>query len=293
MNTKPEPSRKPPVGTIRTLRHEVGFRCPVVIDDRVCGSPYLTWHHFDPPWRVEHHHRADGMIALCQEHHQKADAGAFTLAQLRDMKESGLTRSEAVSGRFDWMRRDYLSIVGGNAFLETDVLLELSGVPAIWFSRNEREEKMLNFDLGSLRKGVRVAIRDNFWTVPPDDVDDLVCPPSGKEIMVSFADGNKFRIRFDEIHARAQLTKKHYWLRRWAGEFTYPLTMVEVWERRGEAGLHLAPDSTVFQNRNSIAQSLFRGGPVAISLELPIVNPFLRAQKEFTNLYGPEGYKPK
>lgn len=29
--------------TIAILRREVGFGCPV------CRSPFLTWHHFDPP----------------------------------------------------------------------------------------------------------------------------------------------------------------------------------------------------------------------------------------------------
>ena len=44
---------------IRTLRREVGFGCPV------CRSPFLTWHHFDPPYHVEEHWRHEGMIALC------------------------------------------------------------------------------------------------------------------------------------------------------------------------------------------------------------------------------------
>jgi hypothetical protein len=41
--------RRPPMDVIRLLRSEVGFCCPV----EGCGNPYLTWHHFDPPRRVE------------------------------------------------------------------------------------------------------------------------------------------------------------------------------------------------------------------------------------------------
>jgi hypothetical protein len=85
---------------LQEIRREVGFRCPVPD----CGSPYLTWYHFDPTWHEREHNEPSGMIALCQEHHDKADAGAFTLEQLRDMKRQGRERSETLKGRFDWVR---------------------------------------------------------------------------------------------------------------------------------------------------------------------------------------------
>jgi len=62
-------NRTPPAAVRRELRREVGFGCP--IPD--CGIPYLTWHHFDPEWRVEEHHRPEGMIALCLTHAGLAD----------------------------------------------------------------------------------------------------------------------------------------------------------------------------------------------------------------------------
>jgi hypothetical protein len=45
------------------------------------------------------------MVALCREHHDKADAGAFTRDQLRQLKTK---RAHRVTGRFDWMRQDLL-----------------------------------------------------------------------------------------------------------------------------------------------------------------------------------------
>jgi hypothetical protein len=106
-------TRTPPAGIRRALRQEVGFHCPV----DGCGNPYLTWHHFDPPWRVEHHHRVEGMIALCLDHAARADAGAFTNDQLRTLKREGRDRATAIRGRFDWMRRDLLAVVGGKFLL--------------------------------------------------------------------------------------------------------------------------------------------------------------------------------
>jgi hypothetical protein len=77
--------RNPPAGIRRQLAREVGFGCPV----SRCGSPYLTWHHFDPPWAVRKHHDPAGMVALCRDHHPEADAGGFTVDQLREFKRSG------------------------------------------------------------------------------------------------------------------------------------------------------------------------------------------------------------
>ena len=72
-------NRTPPPEVRRELRREVGFGCPVRDADGVrCGNPYLYYHHFDPPWATEEHHNPAGMIALCGEHHPKADAGTFT-----------------------------------------------------------------------------------------------------------------------------------------------------------------------------------------------------------------------
>jgi len=90
--------RTPPAEVRRVLRQEVGFCCP--IDG--CGSPYLSWHHFDPPWREREHHDPAGMIALCLQHHKEADAGTFTEAQLKQLKKTSASRE--VKGRFNWKR---------------------------------------------------------------------------------------------------------------------------------------------------------------------------------------------
>ena len=71
--------REPPDSVKKILRKEVRFGCPIP----GCNNPYLEWHHFDPPWAKEEHHRPEGMIALCNTHHKRADAGAFTIEQLK------------------------------------------------------------------------------------------------------------------------------------------------------------------------------------------------------------------
>jgi hypothetical protein len=77
-------SRTPPKSVTQFLRKEANFGCPV----QDCGNPYLTWHHFDPPWKDKEDHNADGMIALCTRHAPHADVGRWTKAQLLEMKQN-------------------------------------------------------------------------------------------------------------------------------------------------------------------------------------------------------------
>ncbi|MEW5735721.1 MAG: hypothetical protein AB1921_12755 [Thermodesulfobacteriota bacterium] len=74
--------RNPPSDVKKLLRQEVNYGCPVP----GCGSPFLTWHHFDPPWSVKEHHNPDSMIALCTQCHPMADAGAYSSEQFEALK---------------------------------------------------------------------------------------------------------------------------------------------------------------------------------------------------------------
>ncbi|MEP7217736.1 MAG: hypothetical protein ABI876_02405 [Bacteroidota bacterium] len=97
-------NRTPPAEVRKALRQEVGFGCPIP----GCANPYLEWHHFAPPWHIREHHDPEGMIALCAEHHKKADAGAFTDDQLRQFKQRGVDPAIEIKGRFDWLRNRLL-----------------------------------------------------------------------------------------------------------------------------------------------------------------------------------------
>lgn len=76
----------PPSAVRLELRREVGFCCPV----EGCHWPYLTWHHFDPPWHARQHHDQAGMVALCLQHHKEADSSAFTPEQLHAFKTTAV-----------------------------------------------------------------------------------------------------------------------------------------------------------------------------------------------------------
>src|SRR5688500_11790795 len=121
--------RDPKEAVKRRLRSEVGFGCPVP----GCRSPYLTYHHFDPEWHIENHHRPEGMIPLCHPHHDKAKA--WTPQQLREMKENALKNADGLVGRFEWMRRDVIALVGGNFWYGSTRIVSIEKEPVIWYER--------------------------------------------------------------------------------------------------------------------------------------------------------------
>ena len=223
------------------LRQEVGFGCPV----ERCGSPYLTWHHFDPPWNIEHHHRPDGMIALCLDHAHRADAGAYTAEQLIQLKLNGLQRSVAIRGRFDWMRRDLLVICGGNFYTDVRTVLQVGTTRCIWLDHDERENLSISFCMPTMSADPRAYMVDNDWVVPPGAAADVVCPPSGKQLRVAYANGDRFQVAFREVRSLPALRARHSSASGLQGAgLNFPLTTVELWETAAGSSLEFGPHST-------------------------------------------------
>jgi hypothetical protein len=218
--------REPPASVRRQLRREIGFGCPVP----GCGSPYLQWHHFDPPWRETQHHESAGMIALCQEHHDKADAGAFTQDQLRELKQQGANQSEDVRGRFDWLRRDLLAVVGGNMYYDTPIIFHLDNQPIIWLTRDEDGYMMLNVDMLSTSGEPRMQMRDNFWLQRGAPL-DLESPPNGKLLRVKYHNGDFLEVKFLKLDSASSAASRYTeWqvARLVQSGINFPITAVEV-----------------------------------------------------------------
>jgi hypothetical protein len=259
----PNPGRTPPRDIISTLRQEVGSCCPVL----GCGSAYLTWHHFDPPWRTEHHHRAEGMIALCREHADQADNGAFTDDQLRELKRIGRERASEIRGRFNWMRQDLLVVAGGQFFYQVPVILMVGDVKCIWFDRDEEGYLQLNFRMpAGPTGGPRAVIEQNFWKVPPA-VREVICPPHGRLVEVFYLNGDKFRAEFFNIASFNDLAARYASIKSqsWPEQIEFPLTVVELWETAAGASIEFGPRSPRLPGYGQTNLSLIAiGGEVGI-----------------------------
>jgi len=242
------PARDPYERVKTELRQEVGLCCPV----DGCGSPYLTWHHFDPPWRVEHHHRPEGMIALCREHADKADHGSFTDEQLRVLKRDGKRRAQEVRGRFDWMRQDLLAVVGGNFYYGASVILELGTIRCVSFDRDQDGYLLLNVRMPTTSGRPRTRIDHNFWTVMPG-VEEVICPPSGRLVEVSYGNGDKFRTEFFDVASPDVLAARYSEqsdVASWSGDIGFPLTAVEVWETAAGTSIEFGPNFSKLPGNN-------------------------------------------
>lgn len=229
-------NRTSPIEIRRELRREVGFGCPV--DN--CGSPYLTWHHFDPPWSERQRHEPAGMVALCREHHDKADAGAFTKEQLQALKS---TRADRVQGRFDWMRRDLLVIVGGNFYYRTPTPVEFRGRPVVSTTRDEAGLMEVSITMLTTSDEPRLRMTENFW-ISEGQPDDLECPPSGRRIAVRYTNGDLLALQFAEVGAASELQSRYPDARPGRWGLAYPVTTVEVQMRVGGTPLSFGPTAT-------------------------------------------------
>lgn len=259
-------SRTPSNEVTRALRNEVGFGCPVP----ECGNPYLEWHHFDPPYSHEAHHRPEGMIALCAEHHKKADAGAYTLTQLREFK-TNRANAALVKGSFDWLRNDLLGVVGGNFFYETLNIIQIDGVNVVWFRRDDEGYLRLNLRLLSLTPERRAMIDDNIWSNIGEPV-DLRSPPSGKTLDIKYATGDWLSVKFVELKSGEEAYEKfNSTVVRDSRVIRFPITAVEINLTLASTGIALTSASTTLPGNNKIMGSLISrsGGGISLSTGLP------------------------
>lgn len=237
-------NRTPPADIRRRLRAEVGFGCPIP----GCGIPYLTWHHFDPEWRVERHHRPGGMIALCLNHAGLADGGAYPADYLRDLKESGRAGAEEVRGQLAWMRRRALLLVGGNWYYETPVILRVGSTDAIVLSRDSDGYLLLNLQMPSTAGSQRVRIEENFFVVGRDHVLDVECAARGRTIKISYPNGDRFAHEYWDVESEEELRHRYsdelVGPRPVATMVEFPLTVVEVTERTANSRLEFGPLGT-------------------------------------------------
>lgn len=251
-------NRRPPREVRRILRKEVVFGCPVP----GCGSPYLEWHHFDPPWHVTNHHNAEGMIALCREHHIQADNGAFTKEQLQSFKKNGRKNWAQTKGKFNWMRNDLLVVVGGNFYIKTPIIFEYKDQPIIWFERGRDNYLLLNTVLLTTTGQNRVCIRNNEWENTGGE-EDIECPPSGKKLKISYPNGDSVSVEFFELLSPEAFTSKYEVSP--DPEISYPTTVVEMTYIVANSPISFSSSETKIGGI-TIKKCFMRAGRAAIAL---------------------------
>jgi len=216
---------KPPKAVLETLRKEVNFGCPV----ENCGIPYLTWHHFDPPYHVKAHNNPEGMIALCPTHHSLAEGGRWTLEQLHDMKINPYLKDKDVVDEFGYLR-NLITCDFGILTVNCRNLLEILDETIIGFNIDNEGYYRLNLLIRDEYGNVILLMENNFWIVISKNIFDLRCSAQGRELqIISKSKKINFTLRFDEYKAGGFKGKLLYdEVRRHEKRFGHPITKEEL-----------------------------------------------------------------
>jgi hypothetical protein len=186
------------------------------------------------------------MIALCGEHHAKADGGSFTLDQLREFKRSSYALSAEVKGRFDWRRRDLITRVGGNFYLRTPVMVEIAGHAVVCERRDEDGMLLLSVAMISKTKEPRLVMVDHEWYTIGTPV-DFESPPSGRRIHAQYDNGDRLSIQFwdatdaDIFIARYSRPDEPVYV---ADGVQFPVAVAEVEMEVGGTNISFGPEET-------------------------------------------------
>ncbi len=202
-------SRDPGAEIKRQLRYEVNFGCPV----DGCGSPILTYHHFDPPWAGNFQHNVAGMVALCKVHHDQADGGLFTKERLRQMKINPYV-NDSIRVRWPYSPESLVLKVGPCFVVGGGSALRLDGRPVLRFSAGVIERLgtktvTLDSEIVDATGKAWLRITDNWLDLETANLSDLFMPPQTKEFIAKHNDQSKIKLRY----LRKKSTELAPWLR--------------------------------------------------------------------------------
>lgn len=207
-------TRTPKKNIRELLRKEVNFGCPV----DGCGSPYLTWHHFEPQWSEREHHDPEGMIALCIRCHPLADGDRWTSEQLREMKSDPYVKYSEISDTYGYLRVSFETLVGNVASNVKNVLV-INDERVIGFEKDDKGYNRLNIRIKDRYGKIILEMENNDWTVFTSEIFDLICTAQGKELSVISKDKDiNFHIKYRKytirkykqlIYKRAKLARKN------------------------------------------------------------------------------------
>ncbi|MEZ8844686.1 hypothetical protein AB6E06_23970 [Vibrio splendidus] len=122
----------------------------------------MEYHHFDPSVYVKPHNDPRGMIALCAQHHKKTDGHAYTNEQLHEFKKNRV-HLKSVKEDLEWLRRDMLSVVGGNLYYETLIPVQIDGHNLVAFNRYSNGFQRLRVNMLSLLSEEILIIDEKSW----------------------------------------------------------------------------------------------------------------------------------
>ena len=182
-------TRTPPAAVLDVLRSEVNYGCPVAD----CGSPFLTWHHFDPPWRETKHHDASGMVALCSEHARIADNDMYTKDQLRAFKLAPFVK-DRLQYQWPWTTEQLLVVLGRVVLIGPRPVIALGGRNLVTFERGalpnvSQPIVYVGVDLPDATGATIVTMKENWLDVDVRQLESMEVPPGTRDLHLKHSSG--------------------------------------------------------------------------------------------------------
>jgi len=149
---------------------------------------------------MEKHERPEGIIALCHNCHDKADAGRYTKEQLRHLKKNPYINGDEISARYDYLRKNTVCRVGDFIGYIVNNILTIHGERVIWFERDENGFDQLNLLIRDYLGNIILKMENNDWIIYTKDIFDMECPAQGKSLKIISKDKyTNFELRFDDL----------------------------------------------------------------------------------------------
>lgn len=151
-------NRHIPLPLKREIRKEGFFGCVI------CGSPIIEFHHIKPFHKVNKHTK-ENLVALCPEHHHRADCGEIPVSIVTKFKENPVNKEKSFISK-DFFLSNYNDIktrVGSNTYIRTPKILVVDECPLITLTPDEEGNALLNAKFYNSNDVLLAEINDNEW----------------------------------------------------------------------------------------------------------------------------------
>ena len=161
------------------------------------------------------------------------------------MKRAAASTATSARGRFDWMRRGVLWVVGGNFYWDTPTIIEFNDEPIVWINRDADGYLMLNVRMLTTTAEERAVIEDNFW-LARGEPSAIESPPNGKALPIEYANGDMLNVQWVEVPSAETAQARWTQANASAWPVDYPLTAAEATMRVASTDFALDPNASHF-----------------------------------------------
>lgn len=147
-----------PLPLRRAVRKEAYFGCVL------CGSPIIEFHHIEPFHKVNEHTK-ENLVALCPEHHHRADCAEIPVSVITKAKNQPINKEKDFVSK-DFFLSNYNDMrtrVGSNVYIRTPKILVVDEYPLITLTSDEEGNALLNAKFYNPNDVLLAEINNNEW----------------------------------------------------------------------------------------------------------------------------------